>query len=318
MEISEVLASRGNLRKISVHFIFFWIRTLFLIVTLLGIYVFFLNKDSEISYLNKIGLTKDISYLILCNFHIFFSQFRALISKNIYGMHCSIIFILNNLIVSFVLNLLSSYGLGGYKISGVKIFSRLLNMISFLYLLELFYSIYEFYKNQTQNNFHFFKQIGLNERVKSAFKTRKLLEASSSISLFLVTVLLLRDITLGNFFSKGSDFFAFFFFLLVCFKNLLISVNFNKEYRYQRKLAIVISGANIVMSVFIVALNFFKSDKKESATFFVTLIFNLDILLSSILLLYVLNLDYKKFGSGLKELFENRQIKIDLSSNYNN
>jgi hypothetical protein len=103
------------------------------------------------------------------------------------------------------------------------------------FIIEALMSMYLIYSRRNENNFQLFKKIGADKRINKAFSTRKLLESSGSLNVFMASVIFMKLILPPKTTIGFSSFSILIFTVFTYTQQLFISVGINEERVGQRK-----------------------------------------------------------------------------------
>jgi hypothetical protein len=260
---------------------------------------------SIIKYKNlkqHISISSDLTFIVQLSIFQFYMTAKALINSSIFTYHVSIALIFHNMAASLL-----------YLATTRKIlpneFVIYLFIISLLFTLEFFYSLYILFSKKYEPKFDLFNKIGANPKINEAFGKRKCLKELGTINCFISLVIAGRNLFFQEYAMKPA-YFTYIQGLLTYILQITVLVGINDENKTQRKIAFLISFIRIFVLSFIVIFTFMIRHPYEGRI--LSGISAISLLTCSIFYHYFLWADTQRFGSGLKVYLSFKTDRIYL------
>lgn len=251
----------------------------------------------------------DFFLIIVINFFLLFLVLCAVITGNIFKYYLAVLFMFHNSILTiFTLAVpLDSVFTAEWILDG---------LVTFSYFFEGCLSLWIAFLRRNTFNINLFKKIGLNDKVNNAFGVRKCLETLGLINMFLAVVISIEFLTPKTLEFRIIPPLSLGYTFLTIVQQLFISIKFNEEIKWMRKIAIALGFLKLPIPVVMIIFrkNTIGRDEDEVANSFLYFLFA-DLILITVALIYNLFLDIKYFGSGLKDYLRIRTKRINLSKN---
>jgi len=292
MKISDVKLLKTNLIKTSLgqcipHIIFFWLRNL----------SFAAIKMSTHDVIPRMHLVRnsvnDMLYLTqlnLCQLHI---SLDSLIHANIMKYRLTTVLSLHNAVLCMFIATFTFRPQLKYWI--------LISILTLISLGEGLYSIYISYSKRYEFEFELFKKVGIDQKINSAYVTRKSLESIYGVTFFANCAIAGRFIYNPLQIISSISYAVLVWLAISLAQQLFVCVRFNSEVVLQRKIAIVLSAVKMAASVLILVYYRWQYRDSWSKGMAVDILLFCDSIVLSILEGYYVFIDWRKFGSGLKK-----------------
>lgn len=264
----------------------------------------------------KLGVLKgdetnldDTTYVFQFNIFQLYLVSYSVVNNNVYGYYLSIIVMVHNALLTSLVTAFSNIRL-------TYPYWLIIGIISGSFLLEALLSLYLLFLRRFENNLELFKRIGADKRINDAFSTRKFLESFGPLNVFMASVIF-GKVFLPPFRAKsGSVYLVLGFTILTYIQQLFISVRFHDESKSQRRIAIMLSIIRIpviILAMIWYILSETKADVTKRGSTAVFCYITGDLIIISLLMIFVLIKDRRRFGSGLKEFLSFGTKKINLT-----
>lgn len=296
---------KSSIRSLIPHLVFFWLR--------LSISAFLSKSKSKLNTKNY-----SLKYLINNNSLVWpkYSLYQlyliveSLANTNMLEYRLASIIAIHNALISF-----STIFFCELEITFSFLISIIL--ITFLYMLDVIYVIYNVYSKRNEYGFQLFKKIGPDQKINDAYAIRQCLKIFRTANFFISFSLSYRFLAGVNNHVKEMNLVAIIFSMVSICQQLACYVKPDAEDYKQRKYAIILSIVKVIIlfvTVYIHLLCIINSDIK--VTLELDLVFLTDTILMSLGELYYLIKDMKIFGSGLKKHLEFRTYGLNLKNRY--
>jgi hypothetical protein len=301
-KISKWQLTNTEIRSILFHITCFVIRIL-----LFSTILFLIVNNSDIRSPLVITRIDDFGYLTLFNVFLIYFVISSAISKNTFKYYLSVAVMFHNAVMVMI----------GAKSDAFPLEPKvwiILSITASIFTLEGIISIWILYVRRTDNNVTLFKKVGLNPKINKAFSTRRCLEAFGEVNIFL-SVSINEKLFIGpNSVFDILSWLCLGYVFMTIIQQLLISVYFNEENLIQRKLAIFLTILKIPLNILL--LIWWGKGNRNGANFGYNRFFGFlfgDMIALTLFMIYFLVMDYRQFGSGLKEYLNFKTVRVSLT-----
>jgi len=286
--------------ELAVYMLFYVIKLVLFILIRIFSFHLSLKDPTSVVIVNNI-----IVGYVFSIFTLYFVM-RCAFSRNIYGYYIAAALMLHNfLLTGIIMGLLHSklkaiyWGAGG--------------IIAGVYLLEFAVTLSFIRMHRGESNRALFRTIGADPIINRMYSTRRKLETLSVLNVFIPIVMTERLYLPPRIATRLIDkFMVFGILLLTVGQQVFIYIRLYEEDIVQRRVAIGLTVAKLVMSVGLLVGTILGRTLGLTRPTGVRLIFYLDELLISGIFIYYLLEDTRNFGRGLKRRMEKSIKRLAL------